>query len=64
MGRAMKGNYFAWDISSPNPLTQSAKSNPIRPAVFEDEGHDVLKYENRVRCYNAIADFFAEHLKP
>jgi pimeloyl-ACP methyl ester carboxylesterase len=31
--------------------------------VFEDEGHDVLKYENRVRCYNAIADFFAEHLK-
>jgi pimeloyl-ACP methyl ester carboxylesterase len=32
--------------------------------VFEDEGHDVLKYENRVTCYTAIADFFAKHLKP
>jgi pimeloyl-ACP methyl ester carboxylesterase len=32
--------------------------------VFENEGHDVLKYENRVRCYVAIADFFAQHLKP
>ena len=32
--------------------------------VFENEGHDVLKYENRVKCYNAIADFFAKYLKP
>lgn len=32
--------------------------------VFGDEGHDVLKHENRVRCYNAIADFFAAHLRP
>jgi pimeloyl-ACP methyl ester carboxylesterase len=31
--------------------------------VFENEGHDVLKFENRVRCYNAITDFFKEHLK-
>lgn len=30
--------------------------------IFEDEGHDVLKYENRVACYNAIVDFFAKHL--
>lgn len=30
--------------------------------LFENEGHDVLKYENRVRCYNAITQFFAEHL--
>jgi dienelactone hydrolase len=30
--------------------------------VFEDEGHDVLKHENRVTCYNAIARFFGEHL--
>jgi predicted peptidase len=30
--------------------------------MFENEGHDVLKYENRVRCYNAIRDFFVEHL--
>ena len=32
--------------------------------VFGDEGHDVLKFANRVRCYNAITQFFAEHLHP
>ncbi len=32
--------------------------------VFENEGHDVLKFENKVRCYTAITDFFAEHLHP
>lgn len=32
--------------------------------LFEDEGHDVLKYENRITCYNAITDFFAKHLIP
>jgi pimeloyl-ACP methyl ester carboxylesterase len=30
--------------------------------VFEDEGHDVLKFSNRVRCYNTITDFFKQHL--
>jgi dipeptidyl aminopeptidase/acylaminoacyl peptidase len=30
--------------------------------VFEDEGHDVLKLANRVRCYDAIVGFFAQHL--
>ena len=30
--------------------------------VFEDEGHDVLKFANKVRCYNAITDFFKQHL--
>jgi dipeptidyl aminopeptidase/acylaminoacyl peptidase len=32
--------------------------------MFEDEGHDVLKFDNRVTCYNAITDFFAERLRP
>ncbi|HUS16192.1 MAG TPA: prolyl oligopeptidase family serine peptidase [Chloroflexia bacterium] len=32
--------------------------------VFPDEGHDVLKFANRVRCYNAITEFFAAHLHP
>ena len=32
--------------------------------IFEDEGHDVLKYENRVTCYNSITDFFALKLNP
>jgi pimeloyl-ACP methyl ester carboxylesterase len=36
----------------------------IKLLVFEDEGHDVLKYENRVTCYNAITDFFAKYLQP
>ena len=31
--------------------------------VFEDEGHDVLKLGNRVRCYDTIASFFADRLK-
>ena len=30
--------------------------------VFEDEGHDVLKLPNRVRCYDAITGFFSGHL--
>jgi dipeptidyl aminopeptidase/acylaminoacyl peptidase len=30
--------------------------------VFPDEGHDVLKLPNRVRCYDAITSFFSEHL--
>jgi pimeloyl-ACP methyl ester carboxylesterase len=30
--------------------------------VFEDEGHDVLKLKNRVRCYEAITAFFRERL--
>lgn len=30
--------------------------------VFDDEGHDVLKLGNRVRCYDTIVGFFAEHL--
>jgi dipeptidyl aminopeptidase/acylaminoacyl peptidase len=36
----------------------------IELLVFEDEGHDVLKYKNRVTCYNAIVDFFAKYLNP
>jgi dipeptidyl aminopeptidase/acylaminoacyl peptidase len=30
--------------------------------MFADEGHDVLKFENRVLCYSAITDFFKKHL--
>lgn len=31
--------------------------------MFENEGHDVLKFENRVTCYNAITEFFEKHLE-
>ncbi|ABX05106.1 MAG TPA: S9 family peptidase [Herpetosiphon sp.] len=30
--------------------------------LFSDEGHDVLKYANKVTCYNRITDFFSQHL--
>jgi pimeloyl-ACP methyl ester carboxylesterase len=30
--------------------------------VFEDEGHDVLKFKNRVKCYTRITEFFKKHL--
>jgi len=36
----------------------------IEYLMFEDEGHDVLKYKNRVRCYNGITEFFKKHLRP
>ena len=41
-----------------------AKGKDLELLIFEDEGHDVLKYENRVACYNAITDFFAKYLNP
>ncbi len=32
--------------------------------LFENEGHGVEKYANKVTCYNAITDFFKATLKP
>ncbi len=40
-----------------------AAGKHVEYLMFENEGHDVLKFENRVRCYNAITSFFAEHLQ-
>jgi dipeptidyl aminopeptidase/acylaminoacyl peptidase len=40
------------------------KGKNIEILLFEDEGHDVLKYANRVTCYNAITDFFTKYLNP
>lgn len=39
-----------------------AEGKQIEYLLFEDEGHDVLKFKNRVRCYSAITDFFKRHL--
>ena len=41
-----------------------AAGRQVEYLVFENEGHDVLKFENKVRCYNAITDFFKLHLQP
>lgn len=40
-----------------------AQGKEVEYLVFENEGHDVLKYENRVICYNKITDFFVSHLQ-
>jgi len=32
--------------------------------VFEDEGHDVIKFKNKVLCYTKIVDFFKKYLNP
>jgi dipeptidyl aminopeptidase/acylaminoacyl peptidase len=39
-----------------------ARGSDVDYLVFEDEGHDVLKLANRVRCYERIVGFFSEHL--
>jgi pimeloyl-ACP methyl ester carboxylesterase len=41
-----------------------SQGKTVEYLVFEDEGHDVIKYQNKVTCYNRIATFFAEHLQP
>jgi dipeptidyl aminopeptidase/acylaminoacyl peptidase len=39
-----------------------AQGKEIEYLVFEDEGHDVLKFENKVRCFDEIVRFFTKHL--
>jgi dipeptidyl aminopeptidase/acylaminoacyl peptidase len=41
-----------------------SKSKNVEYLMFENEGHDVFKFENRVTAYNAITNFFKKHLKP
>lgn len=32
--------------------------------VYPDEGHDIIKYPNKVDCYTRITEFFKQHLRP
>ena len=41
-----------------------AEGKTVDYVVYADVGHDVLKYVNKVDCYNRILDFFAQHLRP
>ena len=54
----------AWSSASRATSSSSCahSAETVDYLVFEDEGHDVLKFENRVRCYEAIVEFFAQHL--
>lgn len=42
--------------------TLQAQGKDVSLLLFENEGHDVTKLENKVRCYSEIARFFAERL--
>jgi pimeloyl-ACP methyl ester carboxylesterase len=41
-----------------------AGGKQVEYLMFENEGHDVLKYENRIRCYTEITEFFKKYLQP
>jgi pimeloyl-ACP methyl ester carboxylesterase len=41
-----------------------AQGKRVEYLVFENEGHDVIKYENKVKCYTEIVRFFSKHLRP
>lgn len=39
------------------------RGKEVEYLLFEDEGHDILKYKNKVECYNRMISFFEKHLK-
>jgi dipeptidyl aminopeptidase/acylaminoacyl peptidase len=41
-----------------------AQGKPVEYLMFEEEGHDVLKFTNRVTCYHRITEFFKSCLQP
>jgi pimeloyl-ACP methyl ester carboxylesterase len=42
--------------------TLQAQGKDVSLLLFENEGHDVTKFENKVRAYTEITQFFAEKL--
>lgn len=41
-----------------------AQGKDVEYIVYADEGHDVIKYANKVDCYGRITDFFRAQLNP
>lgn len=41
-----------------------SQGKTVEYVVYEDEGHDVIKYPNKVDCYSRITEFFKRHLNP
>lgn len=60
-----KNDPRVWEIES-SELVEELRNmgKEVDYLMFEDEGHDILKFDNRVRCYNSITDFFKVHLTP
>jgi len=44
-------------------VVERLRSRGVDYLVFEDEGHDVIKLNNRITCYSKITSFFTQHLK-
>ena len=38
------------------------RSVPVRKLIFEDEGHGIVKLENKIVTYTEVADFFDEYV--
>lgn len=53
-------------LSESKDVVEDLKAKGVETefVVFEDEGHDVIKFKNKVFCYTKIVDFFTKHLKP
>lgn len=47
-------------------VAENLKANGVDAEFleFEDEGHDVMKFKNRVLCYTKMVEFFKKHLNP
>ena len=41
-----------------------SQGKEVEYLMFDDEGHDILKFENWARCYNGITNFFKQKLQP
>ncbi|OLS21110.1 MAG: Acylamino-acid-releasing enzyme [Candidatus Heimdallarchaeota archaeon LC_2] len=39
-----------------------SKGKDVEMLIFEDEGHDVIKFKNKVICYSRIVDFFKDNI--
>ena len=39
-----------------------SKNKQVDYLLFDDEGHDILKFNNRIKCYREITDYFLRYL--
>ena len=53
-------------VAESKDVVEDLKANRVETEflVFEGEGHDVIKFKNKVACYTNIVDFFKKHLNP
>ncbi len=51
-------------VSEAHQIVEEARAQgvPVRELVFEDEGHGIVKLENKIEAYGAVAEFLDEHV--